>query len=102
LIRIQRNIASIEFLETTKTIASITCFKGNIDVGSIIFLEILPLDENIMENGKIRMRLHLSRFNDVIGILRYEEPLRMFFDDVKKEAYINTGTLEPRGEQEGV
>jgi len=48
------------------------------------------------------MYLDISRFNDIITLLRYEKPFRMYFDDSKKEASIQSFSNEPVGEQEGV
>jgi hypothetical protein len=85
-----------------RTFAFITCFKGNLKIGNIHFSEDHPLNENYLQDDKIYMRVDFSHFNDIINVLRYEKPLRMRFDDTKKEAWVSTGSVEPIGEQEGV
>jgi hypothetical protein len=74
-------------------------------VGTIQFLDEDPLPKNSYSNNRIKMHLHISYFNDIIGLLRYEKPIQLCFDDTKFEAWIEpkpSVTREPVGEQEGV
>jgi hypothetical protein len=63
------------------------------------------LDLNSYTDNVINMNCHISRFNDIINIIRYEKPLRIVFDSSKVEAWIESSPsteYEPVGEQEGV
>lgn len=42
----------------------------------------------------------LSRFNDVINLLREEKPLSLWFYEERKTGIIGTGDFEPVGEEE--
>jgi len=53
-----------------------------------------------MNEGKITIRYHIDRFNDIINILRYEKPLKIYIDTESLIGGISTGTSEPVGEQE--
>jgi hypothetical protein len=44
----------------------------------------------------------LKRFKDVMGLLRYEKPLYIWFDTVTGIGFVGTVQQEPVGEQEGV
>jgi hypothetical protein len=43
----------------------------------------------------------LSRFEAVMGILRFEKPLYIFLDTSNGIGFLGTSQLEPVGEQEG-
>ena len=66
-----------------------------------IFLQknYLPAKISINE-WKITIRYHIDRFNDIINILRYEKPLKIYLDTESLIGGISTGTSEPVGEQE--
>jgi hypothetical protein len=82
--------------------AVITCQSGtnHVQVGTIWFLD-TPLQDSSYTNNIITMCLDISRFNDIVTLLRYEKPFRMYFDDSKKEASIQSFSHEAVGEQEG-
>jgi hypothetical protein len=86
----------------TKAWASIACYDFHVEVGYIVFPDSYPLPANLYTNNKIKIHFHISRFNDIIGILRYEKPLHFYFDESKKEGWIGTVSHEPIGEQEPV
>lgn len=44
---------------------------------------------------------HISRFNDIMNILRYQKPLRFRYDLITVTGQINSGT-EAIGQQEGI
>jgi hypothetical protein len=75
---------------------------GHDVVASISFFDATPLPENSYTNNMISIYFPISRFNDFIGILRYEKPLRIQFDSSKLEGYIITKNPELVGEQERV
>jgi hypothetical protein len=76
--------------------------NGHEIVAYISFFDTTPLPDNSYTNNLINIHFPISRFNDVIGILRYEKPLRIQFDTSKLEGYIQTKEMELIGEQEGV
>jgi len=91
--------------ETSRSFAAISLFDGHTWVGAIGFMDREKLDLNSYKDNVIFMNCHISRFNDIINIIRYEKPLRIVFDPNKVEAWIETkpsGQYEPVGEQEGV
>ncbi|HXV87921.1 MAG TPA: hypothetical protein VD710_02385 [Nitrososphaeraceae archaeon] len=81
--------------------AVIDCYNGvNHDhVGNITFYD-TPLPYNTFTNNIIRIYFDISRFNDIIGLLRYEKPIVMYFDDSSKYGWILAYTYEPVGEEE--
>jgi hypothetical protein len=85
-----------------RALASINCNDGNVVVGYLNFQDFYPLDENSHTNNIITMHFHISRLNDVIGFLRYETPLQLWFDDTKNGGRIQTISHEPVGEQEQI
>ena len=44
----------------------------------------------------------ISQFGDIMGMLRYEKPLYIFYDTVSLVGFVGTSQMEPVGEQEGV
>lgn len=89
---------------TVITQAIIRCFKGSTKVGNIFFnpngTAIPP--STVGSDGTITFYYEISRFNDVISILRYEKPLGLRFISANTFASIYTGSNEAVGEQEGV
>ena len=80
---------------------SIPVYNYEQSIGYIFFTEKLPTSKNSMSNeGKITIRYHIDRFNDIINILRYEKPLKIYIDTESLIGGISTGTSEPVGEQE--
>ena len=72
-------------------------------VGMIIFQDKLPVDVNYVgdENVENSIIIHypISRFDDIINILRYEKPLFIYINDGNWNGGITTAH-EPIGEQE--
>lgn len=83
--------------------AEIDCFDNNENrAGAIYFLpDKARLPSNVDTVNGIYLYFKLSRFSDVISLLREEKPLYLSFDTVKKYGYIGTN-YELIGEQEGV
>ncbi len=78
----------------------IYCYSGEKDAGEIIFVkdnESLP--KNHITNDKLMVHFPISRFNDIINILRYEKPLYLFISD-NGAAWLGTSSREPTGDQE--
>ena len=83
--------------------AEIDCFtdKGE-RAGAIYFYPDnvqLPSNQNTV-NG-IYLYYKMSRFADVMTMLKEEKPFYLYLDTTRKSGYVGTGT-EPVGEQEGV
>ena len=83
--------------------AEIDCFTDtNERAGAIYFYPdggTLPANQDTV-NG-IYLYYFLSRFADVMTMLKEEKPLYLYLDTGNKAGYVGTGT-EPVGEQEGV
>jgi hypothetical protein len=87
----------------SRVYAAISCYNGSQYVGVLWFLDTYPIaDQNIVGKDGLKIIYHTRHFNDIVGILRYEKPLRLEFDTDKKEGSLLTATWEPAGEQEGV
>ena len=82
--------------------AEIDCFDAtSTRVGSIFFYSYdapLPLAENTMSG--IYLHFPVSRFADVMTVLKEEKPLYLNFHGTLKWGYLATA-IEPVGEQEG-
>ena len=75
--------------------------NDNENIGNIYFLDKLPISKNSISNqGKITIRYHIDRFNDIINILRYEKPLKIYIDTESLNGGIRTASAESIGEQE--
>ena len=73
------------------------------DVGVIKFYQTIPANCNkLIGNNLIYLCYHISRFNDIINILRYEKPLFIYINSQNMAGGIWTkeGTYEPVGEEE--
>ena len=79
---------------------SIPVYNDNESIGYIFFTEKSSTSKNSIHEGKITIRYHIDRFNDIINILRYEKPLKIYLDTESLIGGISTGTSEPVGEQE--
>ena len=91
-------------LQSKEPGADISCYSGNNLVGLIRFFSdstIIPENQRSAD-GTISLYYEMSRFNDVVTLLRYEKPLFLFITTGTKYGYIGCGQLEPVGEQEGV
>ncbi len=83
--------------------AYITCLKGAQPLGTLCFHPdgtTLPPNKG-WDDGVLVLNYYLSQFNDVIGILRYEKPLVLWFNPDNGMGALTTGP-EPVGEQEGL
>jgi hypothetical protein len=81
--------------------ALIYVYKECAYVGSIIFFKDgadVPANVSYPEPS---IHFPLSRFNDVMTILREEKPLYLFLNDNSKIGMVGTSELEPTGEHEG-
>ena len=80
---------------------SIPVYNDSQSIGYIFFTEKLPTSKNSIDNeGKITLRYPIDRFNDIINILRYEKPLKIYIDSETLIGGISTGDSEPVGKQE--
>jgi hypothetical protein len=92
---------STTYSGTSRVYAAINCYNGNQMVAVLWFLDNYPIpDQNSFEKDEMKIIYHTRHFNDIVGILRYEKPLRLEFDTVKKEGSVLTATWEPAGEEE--
>jgi hypothetical protein len=85
-------------------LAVIGCWNlvTKVRVGSIGFADWDPINDNSYTNNQIHLQFHVSRFNDIISILRYEKPLTLKIDTTSSNGWIATSdsAYEPVGEQE--
>ncbi|HJT85350.1 MAG TPA: hypothetical protein VJ697_12795 [Nitrososphaeraceae archaeon] len=79
---------------------SIPVYNDSQSIGYIFFSEKLPPSRNSINEGKITLHYHIDRFNDIINILRYEKPLKIYIDSESLIGGISTGDSEPVGKQE--
>ncbi len=79
--------------------ATIFVYMGERQVGVLLFFkEDVPYD---MSFAGVAIPYPLSRFNDVITILREEKPLYLMHDPDSRWGCISTTDIEPTGEDEG-
>lgn len=79
--------------------ASIECFNGtNITARLSFFTGVAP--KNAFNSWGPSISYPLSRFSDVIDILREERPLLAWIDSDSLVGLVSTSELEPVGEQE--
>lgn len=83
--------------------AEIDCFdEAGARVGVLFFYpDAAPRPANENTISGIYLHFPLSRFADIVSLLKDEKPLHLNVDTVSKVGYIATG-LESTGEQEGV
>jgi len=82
--------------------AHIYVYKAGKYVGRIVFFKdgaAIPPNAGYPEPS---IHYPLSRFNDVVNILRQEKPLYLFLNLDNKIGHLATSELEPAGEEEGV
>ncbi len=85
--------------------AIIQAYQAGVFVGRIAFYSgAVPPNGTIAPLGVTVPSIHysLSRFNDVIEILRQEKPLYLYLDTTSGIGILATTDKEPVGEQEGV
>ena len=81
--------------------ALVYCYKGTSYVGRLVFFEegtAIPPNANYSSGPSIHYPL--SRFNDIITILRYEKPLYLFLNLTNLIGILATEENEPVGEEE--
>jgi hypothetical protein len=83
--------------------AEIDCFNENGGRAGIIYFypDSVPLPGNQKTVNGIYLHYRLSRFADVMTMLKEEKPLYLYLETTKKYGYVGTSS-EPVGEQEGV
>jgi hypothetical protein len=81
--------------------ASILCYKGPAYVGRCGFYkDDSPIPDNVKLNSGPYINFAISRFNDVITILREEKPLYLSFNTNNKVGGVVTDEREEVGEEE--
>jgi hypothetical protein len=86
--------------EYTKAHPKLYLLFNSTHVSDIYFLEELPLKRNNLAQGNIPiLNFHLSLFNDIMNIVRYEKPLYIILSTEDWNGSISTN-LEPVGEEE--
>lgn len=81
--------------------ALIQCYQGSTFVGGIVFYpdgSSLPPNRNTASGPEIHYPI--SRFDDVMSILRYEKPLALALNTDNLIGYVTTSSREPVGEEE--
>lgn len=81
--------------------ALIYCYKANKYVGRMVFFKdgsSIPTNANYASGPSIHYSL--NRFNDILGILRYEKPLYLFLNLNNFIGHLATEDYEPAGEEE--
>jgi len=83
--------------------AEIDCFNDENERAGIIYFfpDNVPLLPNQNTVNGIYLYYKLSRFADVMKMLKEEKPLYLYLNTVTSSGYIGTG-FEPVGEQEGI
>ena len=79
----------------------IYCYLGVSYVGRIVFYKddvVIPDNVNLWSGPSIHYAI--SRFDHIIGILRYEKPLYLFLNLDNQIGLLATSDLEPTGEEE--
>ena len=79
----------------------IHCYNGNVFVVNIQFYrDGAILETNRHRNDRVTIYFVLSRFNDVVTILREEKSLYLYANNSTKVVYITTTNIKPIGEEE--
>lgn len=79
----------------------IYCYKAGRYVGRMVFFKdgaTIPANANYSSGPSIHYSL--SRFDHIVGILRYEKPLYLFLNVDNLIGHVATSELEPTGEEE--
>ena len=81
--------------------ALVYCSQGGSYVGRIVFFkDDSPIPPNVNYTSGPSIHYPLSRFNDIISILRYEKPLYLFLNLANLIGIVATAEQEPVGEEE--
>lgn len=81
--------------------AHIYCYKEGTYVGRFVFYkdgQNVPPNSNLPSGPSLHYPL--SRFNDIVSILRYEKPLYLFLNTANNIGHLATSQNEPVGDQE--
>jgi len=85
----------------TKCVANILCFNNQQQAGILRFHESQPTPVNsyrgTQPNAIPLINYHISRFNDIINILRSHKQLALSFDLVRLEGGLANMNYEPIG-----
>ncbi|MCG7968283.1 MAG: hypothetical protein JAY63_16985 [Candidatus Thiodiazotropha taylori] len=81
--------------------AVVYCFRANTRVGELIFhKDSVKLPQNRLQSDKPVIHFPISRFKDIISIIRHESPLCLFLNLDKQIGMVATSEHEPIGEEE--
>jgi hypothetical protein len=87
--------------------ALIYCYSSGKYVGRMVFVkDNVPIPQNGIMNpfgpasDEPTIHFPISKFNDIINILRYEKPLILFLNTDNWVGILETAEFEPTGEQE--
>ncbi|MFH2046787.1 MAG: hypothetical protein ABIK92_16775 [Pseudomonadota bacterium] len=85
----------------TTTKASITCYRGNTQVGMLAFCEKSNIQKPRYQSSMDRIFLyfHIDQLEAVLKILQNEKPLQLYISTAAGWGRLKTG-LEPVGEEE--
>ena len=87
----------------TSCMPYIQCYDKEELVGIILFYENQPPPTNTYRGShphyRFHITFHISRFNDIINILRYHKPLSLNFDLIRKDGSLETSERQHVGEQ---
>jgi len=76
-------------------------YKGGGVVGRLMFMKKgQPLPDNHTDGNLVYLYYPIRRFEEIMGILRYEKPLYVALVPSNKIGYVGTADLEPVGEEE--
>ena len=81
--------------------ALIECFKDGELVGRMVFFKdgnLVPANKNFAGGPSIHFAL--SRFGEIVAILRHETPLYLVLNTDTMSGMLATSELEPTGEEE--
>ncbi len=80
--------------------AIIYCYKGRLQVGQINFYNDASVPQNSSKTFGPEINYPISKFNDVITILKEEKPLCLFLSTHTGVGIVSTAEKEPVGEEE--
>jgi hypothetical protein len=88
----------------SRCMAHIECRDGDKQVGAIKFFDREPAPSNSYHGSHPYyipvLNFHISRFNDIINILRYQKPLSIWFDFNRLDGALTSPIYETIGQEE--